>query len=45
LSKKVLDKEGFDSVFAKGGADLRNNEYIVYNSAQCTVSHLIEIAN
>jgi poly [ADP-ribose] polymerase len=45
LSKKVLDNEGFDSVFAKGGADLRNNEYIVYNSAQCTVSHLIEIAN
>ena len=45
LSKKVLDNEGFDSVFAKGGADLRNNEYIVYNSAQCTVSHLIEIGN
>lgn len=45
LSKKVLDKEGYDSVFAKGGADLRNNEYIVYDSAQCTVSHLIEIGN
>ena len=45
LSKKVLDSEGFDSLFAKGGADLRNNEYIVYNSAQCTVSHLIEIGN
>lgn len=44
LSKKVLQKEGFDSVFAKGGADLRNNEYIVYDSVQCTVSHLIEIA-
>jgi acyl-CoA thioesterase YciA len=43
LSKKVLEKEGYDSVFAKGGADLRNNEYIVYNPAQCTVSHLIEI--
>jgi poly [ADP-ribose] polymerase len=36
-------KDGFDSVFAKGGADLRNNEFIVYNGAQCTVSHLIEI--
>lgn len=45
LSKKVLEKEGYDSVFAKGGADLRNNEYIVYNPAQCTVSHLIEIGN
>lgn len=45
LSKNVLDNEGFDSVFAKGGADLRNNEYIVYDPAQCTVSHLIEIGN
>lgn len=45
LSAKVLDKENFDSVFAKGGADLRNNEYIVYNSAQCTISHLVEIGN
>lgn len=45
LSEKVLKKEGFDSVFAKGGADLRNNEYIIYNAAQCTVSHLIEIGN
>lgn len=45
LSDKVLKKEEYDSVFAKGGADLRNNEFIVYNSAQCTVSHLIEITN
>jgi poly [ADP-ribose] polymerase len=44
LSDKVLNKEGYDSVFAKGGADLRNNEYIVYRSEQCTVSHLIEIS-
>jgi len=45
LSKKVLEKEGYDSVFAKGGADLRNNEYIVYDPSQCTVSHLIEISD
>ncbi len=43
LSQSVMNKEGYDSVFAKGGADLRNNEYIIYNAAQCTVSHLIEI--
>lgn len=43
LCSNVLAKDGYDSVFAKGGADLRNNEYIVYNSAQCTVSHLVEI--
>lgn len=41
LSKSVLDREGFDSVFAKGGADLRNNEYIVYDGAQCTIEYLI----
>ena len=44
LSQKVMDNEGYDSVFAKGGADLRNNEFIIYNAAQCTVSHLIEIS-
>jgi len=45
LSASVLKKDNYDSVFAKGGADLKNNEYIVYNPAQCTVSHLIEIGN
>ena len=45
LSDKVLKKEGYDSVFAKGGADLRNNEFIVYKPEQCTISHLIEIGN
>lgn len=43
LSKSVLDREGFDSVFAEGGIDLRNNEYIVYTGQQCTISHLIEL--
>lgn len=32
-----------DSVFAKGGVDLRNDEYIVYNSNQCTIRYLIEL--
>lgn len=45
LNYNDLQKEGFDSVYAHGGADLRNDEYIVYNAAQCTVSHLIEIGN
>lgn len=26
-----------------GGADLINNEYIVYNSAQCTIRYLVEV--
>lgn len=45
LCDKVLKKDGYDSVFAKGGADLRNNEFIIYRPEQCTVSHLIEISN
>ena len=45
LSQKVMDAEGFNSVFAKGGADLRNNEFIIYRAEQCTISHLIEIGN
>lgn len=43
LCEKELKKNGYDSVFAKGGADLINNEYIIYNTKQCTISHLIEI--
>ena len=43
LSKNVMESEGYDSVFAQGGADLRNNEYIVYDGSQCTVSYLVEI--
>ena len=45
LSQKVMDAEGYNSVFAKGGADLRNNEFIIYRAEQCTISHLIEIGN
>jgi len=30
-------------VYAQGGIDLRNNEYIVYSGQKCTISHLIEI--
>lgn len=43
LSQKVMDREGFDSVYAHGGIDLRNDEFIIYNPNQCTISHLIEI--
>lgn len=44
LNRGSLIKDGYDSVFAHGGADLRNNEYIVYEANQCTISYLIEIA-
>lgn len=45
LSEDNLKKRGsnYNSIFAKGGADLINNEYIVYNQNQCTVRYIIEI--
>lgn len=45
-NKQVMQsKGGYDSVFAKGGADLINNEYIVYDDAQSTIKYLIEVGN
>ena len=34
-----------NSVFARGGVDLRNDEYIVYNSNQATIRYLIELTD
>jgi len=45
LSRKVMDNEGYDSVYAQGGMDLRNNEYIVYEGEKCTVKYLVELKN
>jgi poly [ADP-ribose] polymerase 2/3/4 len=44
LSWENLKRRGdYDSVFALKGADLYNNEYIVYNDKQCTVKYLVEV--
>jgi len=44
LNKQNLRRRGnYDSLYAEGGADLRNNEYIVYDDAQCTIKFLVEI--
>ena len=44
LTEDLLREKGnYDSLFARGGADLLNNEYIVYNEAQCTIKYLVEI--
>jgi poly [ADP-ribose] polymerase len=40
---KLKSKGDYDSLFAKGGIDLRNNEYIVYKESQCTIKYLVEI--
>ena len=47
LSENNLKKRGkmYDSLFAEGGADLINNEYIIYNQAQCTVKYIVEVRN
>lgn len=42
-SKLKARRPDCDSLFAKGGADLINNEYIVYNQAQCTIRYLVEV--
>lgn len=44
LKKRGLLKlQSYDSVFAEKGADLINNEYIVYQESQCTIKYLVEI--
>ena len=43
INQKKLDQEGFDSVYAQGGYDLRNDEFIVYAKEKCTIAYLIEI--
>lgn len=45
LTEQKLRARGpYDSLFAEGGADLRNNEYIVYNEAQLTIRYLVELS-
>lgn len=43
INKQQVNDKGCDSVFAQGGADLRNDEYIVYDSNQVTIRYLIEL--
>jgi poly [ADP-ribose] polymerase len=39
----MVNDEGYDSLYAKGGADLRNDEYIIFEGERCTIKYLIEI--
>jgi len=45
LTEDKMKKLGFDSVYAQGGYDLVNNEYICYNDSQCTVKYLVEVGS
>lgn len=42
--KKLKTKGDYDSLFAKGGIDLRNNEFVIYNQNKSTIKYLIEIS-
>jgi len=41
--QNLKSKGDYDSLFAKGGIDLINNEFIVYKSEQCTIKYLVEL--
>jgi len=41
--KRLKDEGDYDSLYAKKGRSLYNNEYIVYKADQCTVKYLVEI--
>jgi poly [ADP-ribose] polymerase len=43
IDNKTCKSKNFDSVFAKGGADLRNDEFIIYEEFRCKIKYLIEI--
>jgi poly [ADP-ribose] polymerase len=43
LNLKKCRDNGFDSVFARGGADLRNDEFIIYENGRCKIKYLVEI--
>jgi len=44
LNYQKIKKDGFDSVYAKGGIDLINDEFIVYKPQQCTSKFLVELS-
>jgi poly [ADP-ribose] polymerase len=43
LNLRRVKAAGHDTVFAKGGADLRNDEHIIYESERSTIKYLVEI--
>lgn len=43
LNLGKVKSAGYDTVFAKGGADLRNDEHIIYEGPRCTVRYLVEL--
>ena len=45
MDHKKIQSLGYDSLYAKAGRSLRNDELIVYASEQCTIRNLVEFEN
>jgi poly [ADP-ribose] polymerase len=43
LDYDAVSSRGYNSVFAKAGKQLFNNEYIIYSPMQCTIKYIIEV--
>ena len=44
LDFNKVSKKGYDCVYARGGADLRNDEIIVYHDNQSNIQYLVELS-
>jgi poly [ADP-ribose] polymerase len=45
LTYDKVSSKGYDSVFAKGGYDLKNNEFIVYHENQSNIRYMVQISS
>ena len=43
LNEDGIKAEGFDSVYAHGGADLKNDEFIIYDTKKCRIKYIVEV--
>jgi poly [ADP-ribose] polymerase len=43
IDKKMVNAKGYDSVFCRGGHDLRNDEFVIYDASRCKIKYLIEL--
>jgi poly [ADP-ribose] polymerase len=44
LGQRQIKAKGYDSVFCRGGADLKNDEYVIYDTSRCKIKYLIELS-
>jgi poly [ADP-ribose] polymerase len=43
IDQARVNREGYDTVFCRGGVDLRNDEHVIYDSSRCKIKYLIEL--